>query len=80
MLYESVMVLNDQGGSVMEISYDIVGTLRAQDHGHPPLVLCKTYPVESHPQDSRMKIAKDDVCQALTGKMGTGGGVMFRWC
>lgn len=31
-------VLNDQGGGVMNVSYDVVGTLRAQDHGHPPLV------------------------------------------
>lgn len=22
----------------MNVSYDVVGTLRAQDHGHPPLV------------------------------------------
>ena len=33
-----VLVLNDQGGAVMNVSYDSVGTLRAQDHGHPPLV------------------------------------------
>ena len=23
----------------MDVSYDIAGTLRAQDHGHPPLIL-----------------------------------------
>lgn len=23
----------------MDVSYDVTGTLRAQDHGHPPLVL-----------------------------------------
>jgi hypothetical protein len=22
----------------MDISYDVTGTLRAQDHGHPPLI------------------------------------------
>ena len=32
-----VLVLNDQGGSVMSVS-DIPATLRAQDHGHPPVV------------------------------------------
>lgn len=35
----SILCLNDQGGSVMECSEDIVGTLRAQDHGHQPVVL-----------------------------------------
>ena len=34
-----VLCLNDQGGSVMECSEDVSGTLRAQEHGHQPLVL-----------------------------------------
>ena len=34
----ALYVLNDQGGGVMNVSYDVVGTLRAQDHGHPPLI------------------------------------------
>ena len=34
----SRVVLNDQGGSVMDISKDITGTLRAQEHGHQPIV------------------------------------------
>lgn len=33
-----VIILNDQGGGVMNVSYDVTSTLRAQDHGHPPLV------------------------------------------
>ena len=33
-----VLCLNDQGGSVMECSEDVSGTLRAQEHGHQPLV------------------------------------------
>jgi len=33
-----VVCLNDQGGSVMDVSEEKTGTLRAQDHGHPPLV------------------------------------------
>ena len=33
-----VMILNDQGGDVMNVSCDVTSTLRAQDHGHPPLV------------------------------------------
>lgn len=34
----AVIVLNDQGGSVMSVSEDTAATLRAQDHGHPPVV------------------------------------------
>ena len=34
---KNACVLNDQGGDVMNVS-DKAGTLRAQDHGHPPVV------------------------------------------
>lgn len=34
----AVLILNDQGGSVMNVSEDCTSTLRAQDHGHPPVV------------------------------------------
>ena len=34
-----MMIMNDQGGSRIDICEDIIPTLRAQDHGHPP-VLC----------------------------------------
>ena len=30
--------------------------------------------LENHPADSRVKVKEDDVCQALTSRMGTGGG------
>ena len=30
--------------------------------------------LEHHPNDSRLKIADDDVCQTLNSRMGTGGG------
>ena len=33
-----VIVLNDQGGSVMDVSNEVTATLRAQDHGHPPII------------------------------------------
>lgn len=29
--------------------------------------------LEYHPNDSRVKIAKDDICQSLSARMGTGG-------
>ena len=35
-------VLNDQGGAVMSVSYDVTGTLRAQEHGHQPVVFNTT--------------------------------------
>lgn len=33
------MVLMDQGGSVMNVEHDMVGTLRRETHGHEPAVL-----------------------------------------
>ena len=30
--------------------------------------------LENHPNDSRVKIKEDGICQSLTGRMGTGGG------
>ena len=35
----SVLCLNDQGGGVMACSEDVAETLRAQEHGHQPLVM-----------------------------------------
>ena len=29
--------------------------------------------LEHHPNDSRIKIVKDDICQSLSARMGTGG-------
>ena len=37
-LFQQIPVLNDQGGSVMDVSYDVTGTLRAQEHGHQPII------------------------------------------
>lgn len=35
----TVPVLADQGGSQMSVSYDVSPTLRAQEHGHQPLIV-----------------------------------------
>ena len=35
----AVLCLNDQGGSMMGVSHDVSGTLRAQEHGHQPAVM-----------------------------------------
>ena len=34
-----VVVLNNQGGTQMDVSEDVIGTLRAEEHGHQPCVL-----------------------------------------
>ena len=38
MPYMRTLILNDQGGDVMNVSDSVTSTLRAQDHGHPPVV------------------------------------------
>ena len=52
--------LNDQGGSRMDVTEKVAGTLRAEDHGHPPVVMepAETETVsatvyENHRQDAR---------------------------
>lgn len=42
MIVQPTMVLNDQGGQQMSVSYDVTSTLRAEDHQHPPLVMRET--------------------------------------
>lgn len=37
-IVQPVICLNDQGGSIMGTSVDVAGTLRAQEHGHQPIV------------------------------------------
>lgn len=34
----------------------------------------KYIPLEHHPNDSRLRIIDEDVCQTLSQRMGTGGG------
>ena len=61
-----VLCLNDQGGSVMECSEDVSGTLRAQEHGHQPLVF------ENHGIDARYT-GPHSVSPTITARFGTGG-------
>ena len=65
----SVLCLNDQGGSVMECSKDVAGTLRAQEHGHQPLVL-GVY--ENHGIDARYT-GPHKISPTLTNRNGSGG-------
>ena len=62
----AVLCLKDQGGSMMGVSHDVSGTLRAQEHGHQPTVLDM-----SHACD----VIRDcgEVAPSLQARMGTGG-------
>ena len=62
----AVLCLNDQGGSMMGVSHDVSGTLRAQEHGHQPSILDM-----SHVCD----VIRDcgEVAPSLQVRMGTGG-------
>ena len=62
----SVLCLNDQGGSVMECSENVTGTLRAQEHGHQPLVY------ENHGIDFRYT-GPHRVAPTMSARYGTGG-------
>lgn len=62
----SVLCINDQGGQVMELSEDMTGTLRAQEHGHQPLVF------ENHGIDARYHQV-GDVAPTMSARYGTGG-------
>jgi len=61
----SVLCLNDQGGNVMECSENVSGTLRAQEHGHQPLVY------ENHGIDSRYT-GPHKVAPTMSARYGTG--------
>lgn len=63
---QTIFCLNDQGGSVMGISENVSGTLRAQEHGHQPTVLDM-----SHACD----VVRDcgGTSPSLQARMGTGG-------
>ena len=70
----SILCLNDQGGSVMECSENVSETLRAQEHGHQPILLHpeKNLLYENYGIDSRYT-GPHKVSQTLSARMGTGG-------
>lgn len=73
-----VPLLNDQGGSSLtgNDAATVAPTIRAEMHGNVPAVVFSTVfiALENHPQDSRVKMAENNIVQTLNGKMGTGGG------
>ena len=70
----SILCINDQGGQIMECSENVTGTLRAQEHGHQPLVLRPTGPkvYENHGIDGRYT-GPHDVAPTMSARYGTGG-------
>ena len=62
----AVVCLNDQGGSIMEVTEEQTGTLRAQEHGHQPLVY------ENHGIDARYT-GPHTVAPTMSARYGTGG-------
>ena len=74
----SVLCLNDQGGSIMACSEDVAGTLRAQEHGHQPLIVDKRSDemmpalYENHGIDARYT-GPHAVAPTMSARYGTGG-------
>ncbi len=62
----SILCLNDQGGQVMDCTENITGTLRAQEHGHQPILL------ESN--QNHATVRTDGISTTLPASMGMGGG------
>ena len=63
-----IVILNDQGGSVMDVSEDVTATLRAQDHGHPPVICFE--PGIMRRDCSAGNRAYKDICSTLRAQMG----------
>lgn len=53
----------------MNVSYDVVSTIRSQTKHHEPVVLV----YESHGQDARYR-PLGEVCETISAKYGLGGG------
>lgn len=62
----SILCLSDQGGSAMACSEDLAAALRAQEHGHQPLVF------ENHGIDARYT-GPHKVAPTMSARYGTGG-------
>lgn len=70
-----VPVLNDQGGGVMGVSYNVTGTLRASEHGHQPIVFeSNEQPVVLESNQVHATATQTGICPTLPASMGLGGG------
>jgi len=62
-----VVILNDQGGDIMNISRTLASTLRAQDHGHPPVVCFEPGIARREGSDSRFVMDRSVTLRAQMG-------------
>lgn len=60
----AILCINDEGGKRIDLSHNISGTLRADEHGHQPLVMAT--------QQGGAEIA-EGVCPTITSAAGTSG-------
>lgn len=68
-------ILNDQGGGVMGVSYNVTGTLRAAEHGHQPIVFeSNAQPVVLESNQIHATVTQTGICPTLSASMGMGGG------
>ena len=74
-LFQPVPILNDQGGGVMGVSYNVTGTLRAAEHGHQPIVFeSNAQPIVLESNQIHATITQTGICPTLPASMGLGGG------
>ena len=74
-LFQPVPILNDQGGGVMGVSYNVTGTLRAAEHGHQPIVFENhAQPVVLESNQVHATASQTGICSTLPASMGLGGG------
>lgn len=63
-----LLILNDQGGSVIDVEERVTATLRAQEHGHQPVVCFE--PGILRRDCSAGNRAYVDICSTLRAQMG----------
>lgn len=69
----SILCVNDQGGNRIDLSRDVAGTLRSQDHGHAPILMDMTVGLyENHGIDARYT-GPHKVAPTMSARYGTGG-------
>mgnify|MGYP004508291205 CR=1 FL=1 len=74
-LFQPVPILNDQGGGVIGVSYNVTGTLRAAEHGHQPIVFeSNAQPVVLESNQIHATVTQTGICPTLSASMGMGGG------
>lgn len=74
-LFQAIPVLNDQGGGLIGVSYNVTGTLRAAKHGHQPIVFENhAQPVVLESNQVHATASQTGICPTLPASMGLGGG------